>query len=62
MAKKLYKTKDEKKNNDFVELIKIRWSNLTDEIKKISEGGKETEKPNKILKIVEEILIFNREN
>ena len=62
LAKKLYKTKDEKKNNDLVELIKIRWSNLTDEIKKMSEGGKETEKPNKILKIVEEILIFNREN
>ena len=62
LAKKLYKTKDEKKNNDFIELIKIRWSNLTDEIKKISEGGKETEKPNRILKIVEEILIFNREN
>ena len=62
LAKKLYKTKDEKKNNDLVELIKIRWSNLTDEIKKMSEGGIETEKPNKILKIVEEILIFNREN
>ena len=51
-----------KNNNDLVELIKIRWSNLKDEIEKMSEDEKETEKPDKILKIVEEILIFNRKN
>ena len=28
----------------------------------MSEDGKETEKPDKILEIVEEILIFSREN
>ena len=62
LVKKLYETKDKKKNNDLVELIKIRWSNLKDEIEKMSEDEKETEKPDKILEIVEEILIFNREN
>ena len=35
---------------------------LKDEIKKMSEDEKETEKPDKILEIVEEILIFNRKN
>ena len=62
LVKKLYETKDEKKNNDLVEKIKNRWSDLKDEIKKMSEDEKETEKPDKILEIVEEILIFNREN
>ena len=62
LVKKLYETKDKKKNNDLVELIKIRWSNLKDEIEKMSQDEKETEKPDKILEIVEKILIFNREN
>ena len=62
LGKKLYETKDKKKTNDLVELIKIRWSNLKDEIEKMSQDEKETEKPDKILEIVEEILIFNREN
>ena len=62
LVKKLYETKDKKKNNDLVELIKIRWSNLKDEIEKMSQDEKETEKPGKILEIVEKILIFNREN
>ena len=31
-------------------------------LKKMSEDEKETEKPDKILETVEEILIFNREN
>ena len=45
-----------------VELIRVRWSNLKDNIEKMSEDEKETEKPDKILEIVEGILIFNREN
>ena len=45
-----------------VELIRVRWSNLKDNIEKMSEDEKETEKPDKILEIVEKILIFNREN
>ena len=59
MAKKLFEIKDKKKNNDFVEEIKSRWSKLKDEIKKMSEDEKENKKPDKILKIFEEILNFN---
>ena len=62
LVKKLYETKDEKKNNDLVEKLKNRQSDLKDEIKKMSEDEKETEKPDKILEIIEEILIFNKEN
>ena len=62
LAKKLFETKDKKENNELVELIRVRWSNLKDEIEKMSEDEKETEKPDKILEIVEEILVFNREN
>ena len=61
LAKTLYEIKDKKKNNDLVELIKIRWSNLKDEIGKMSEDEKKIEKPDKILKIVEEILKFNKQ-
>ena len=32
LAKKLYETKDKNKNNDSAKLIKIKWSNLKDEI------------------------------
>ena len=39
LVKKLYEAKDKKKNNDLVELIKIR-SNLKDEIEKMSEDEK----------------------
>ena len=63
MAKKLYETKNKNKNNDLVEAIKNRWCDLRHEIKKMSEDGKEIEKPDKILKIVEEILDFdNKQN
>ena len=56
--KKSFKTKDKKKNNELVELIKV--SNLQDEIKKMSEDEKNPERPDKILKIVKEILEFNK--
>ena len=59
MAKKLYETKDKKENNDLVESIKIRWSNLKDEIEKMSKGEIENEKPDKILDIIGEILNFD---
>ena len=59
LAKKII-WKKRKKNNELVEAIKGRWCNLKDEIKKISEDEKETEKPDKILKIVEKVLDFNK--
>ena len=59
LAKKLFETKDKKKNSELVKEIKNRWSDLIDEIKKMSEDEKKFEKPDKILKIVEEILNFN---
>ena len=60
LAKKLFETKNKNKNNELVELIKVRWSNLKDEIKKMSKDEIENEKMDKILKIVEEILDFNK--
>ena len=59
LAKELYETKDKMKNNELVEEIKNKWSDLKDEIKKMSEDEKEIEQPDKTLKIVEEILDFN---
>ena len=59
MAKILYETKGKKKINDLVESIKIRWSNLKDEIGKMSKGEIENEKPDKILDIIGEILNFD---
>ena len=62
LAKILYETKIKNKNNELIKAIKKKWSNLKDEIKKMSEDEKETEQPAKILKIVEEILEFNKQN
>ena len=59
LAKNIFGTEDKNKNNEFVELIKVKWSNLKDETKKMSENETKNEKPNKILKIVEEIHDFN---
>ena len=59
--KKLYEAKDKKENNELVELTKVRWSNLKDEIEKMSKKEIENEKPNKILKIVKRILKFNKQ-
>ena len=60
LTKKLYETKNTNKNNELVEAIKNRWSNLKDKIKKMSEAEKEIEQPDKILNIVEEVLDFNQ--
>ena len=40
LTKKLFETKDKKKNNDLIESIKARWSNLKDETEKMSEDKK----------------------
>ena len=61
MAKELYETEDKKENNELKKLIKVRWSNLRDEIEKMSNKEIENQRPDKILKIVEEILEFNKQ-
>ena len=61
MTKQLYETKNKKENNELVNVIKSGLIDLKDEIKKMSEDEKETEKPDKILEIVEEILKFNEQ-
>ena len=53
LLKMLYETKNKNKNNELVELIKVRWANLKDEIKEMSKEEIKTEKINEILKIVE---------
>ena len=57
--KKLFETKNKNKNNELVDLIKVKWSNLKDVIEKMSADEITTEKPDKILEIVKEILDFN---
>ena len=61
VAKQFYETKNKNKNNKLVKEIKNRWSNSKDEVEKMSEDEKEIEQPDKILKIVENILEFNRQ-
>ena len=61
LTKNLFKIKDKKNNNDFVEEIKNRWSKLKDEIEEISADEKNIEKPDKILEIVDDILNFNKQ-
>ena len=58
LTKQLFKIKNKKENNGLVNIINSRLIDLRDEIEKMSEDEKETEKPNKILEIVEEILTF----
>ena len=37
LAKKLYEIKNKKENEELVELIRVRWSNLKDKIEKMFE-------------------------
>ena len=59
-GKKLRETKNEKKNNVLVELIKNRLSDLKYEIEKMSEDEKKIEKRDKTMKVIKEILEFNK--
>ena len=61
LAKKLYKIKNEKENNELVNVGKSGIIDLKYEIKKMSGNKKRNEKPDKTFEIVEEILEFNRE-
>ena len=60
LAKNYVKQKNEKKKNVLVELIKNRLSDLKYEIEKMSEDEKKIEKPDKTMKVVQEILEFNK--
>ena len=62
LVKKLFEIKDKKKNNDFVEEIKNRWSKIKDEIEDMSKDERKNKGLDKILEIVKEILKFNEQN
>ena len=62
LTKKLFEIKDKKKNDDFVEEIKNRWSNLKDKTGKTPGDEKENERIEKILEIAKDILNFNKQN
>ena len=61
MLKSVYKTNYKKKNNDLVNVIKSGLNDLKKEIENMGEEEKETEKPNEIVNLVEEILEFNKQ-
>ena len=61
LAKQFYETKDKKKNNKLANVVNNGLSDLKDEIEKMSKDEKEIEKPDKVLKIVNEILDFNKQ-
>ena len=64
LAKELYGIKNKNKNNKLVNVIKSGLSDLKDKIKEMSEDEKKKkiEQTANILKIVEEILEFNKQN
>ena len=62
LAKELYEIKNKNKNNKLVNAIKSGLSDLKDKIKEMSEDEKESEQPDKILKLVEKIIEFNKQN
>ena len=51
-----------KKNNKLVDVIISGLSDLKKEIKEMSDEEREIEKPDKIVEIVEEIFMFNKQN
>ena len=61
MLKSLYKA-NTSQNNKLVSLINSGLKYLKEEIKEMSEGEIKIEKLDKIIKIVEKILRFNKQN
>ena len=61
LAKKLFEVKDARKNSKLVKEIKNRKSSLKDETKKMSKEEIKNEKPNEILRIINEIIDLNKE-
>ena len=62
MAKNLCEIKNKNKSNKLLNATKSGLSDLKDKIKEMSEYEKKIEQPDKILKIVEKILEFNKQN
>ena len=60
MLKSLYKV-NTNQNNELVNVINGGLKDFKEEIKKIPEEERKIEKPDKIVKLVEEILIFNKQ-
>ena len=61
LLKKLRRLKNTK-NKSQLSLVRSGLIDLKDDIKKMSQYEKETEKPNEIVNIVEKILEFNNKN
>ena len=61
MLKNLYQINDKEKKNKLVNVINSGLKDLKEEIKEMSEEEIKIEKPDKIIKIVEEILRFNKQ-
>ena len=62
MLKNLYKTNHKKKNKKLVSVINSGLKDLEDEIEDMSEKERDNEKPDEIVKIVKEIIEFNKQN
>ena len=60
MLKSLYKV-NTNQNNELVNVINSGLKDFKEEIKKIPEEERKIEKPDKIVKLVEEILSFNKQ-
>ena len=61
MVKELHKIKSKEKNKVFVNIINSGLKDLKEEIKVMPEEERKIEKPDKIVKLVEEILKFNKQ-
>ena len=61
MLKDIYQINDREKNNKLVSVINSGLKDLKEEIEEMTKEEREIEKPDKILKIVEEILKFNKQ-
>ena len=62
MAKTLSETNIKKKNIALVNVIHSGLKDLKKQITNTSEENKEIENPDKIIDLVEEIIVFNKKN
>ena len=62
MYKVLYETNNKEKNSKLVNIFNSGLKDLKEEIKKMSKEEIEIEKPDEIVRVVEMILDFNKQN